>query len=97
MLNVQGEEERHIREVVERRPLPPHIKSFAIEFGEDWSGDPAVTIALIVENDQALSADMTAVSAFTRKLTDELIALPLTHWPFVQLRKDVAPAKAASA
>lgn len=85
-----AEEERLIREVVARHALPKHIKNFIIEFGEDWSGDPSVTLALIVDDDEALSADLTAVNAFVRTLLDELLELRLPHWPFVQLRADDA-------
>ena len=87
MLDLQSEEERRIREIVERRPLPRFFDGYDIEFGQDWSGDPSVTIWLEVDVRLATNADENdAVNLYVRETEHELVGLRLSHWPFIRFR-----------
>jgi hypothetical protein len=81
------EEERRIRDVVERRELPGFFRGYDVEFGQDWAGDPAVTVWLEVDGGRASSTeDMQAVHRFVQDTGAELVELGLSHWPYVRFR-----------
>ena len=87
ILDQRGEEKRLIHEVVARRPLPKNVDAFEIEFGEDWTGDPAVTIWLSMARREAQRSDAyQELGAFIQATEHELVALGLPHWPFVRVR-----------
>jgi hypothetical protein len=85
ILDLRIDEERRIREVVARRPLPAFFTGFDVEFSEDWSGDPSVIVWLNVDVRKTTSAaDLDEVNRYVRETEHELVALRLSHWPFVR-------------
>ena len=79
------DEERIVRDILQKRPLPETVRSFAVEFGEDFTGDPAVTIWLIVDdNPNPPKRALDRVVRFVRETEDDLLNAGLRHWPYVR-------------
>ncbi len=79
------EEDRRIRQVLSRRRLPELIRDFKIEFGTDLTGDPAVTIWLIVDDDpNPTKRVLDETTRFVRETESELMELGLRHWPYIR-------------
>ena len=80
-----AEEADKIRRIIERRPLPESVRDFRIEFGTDSTGDPAVTIWLIVDDDpNPPKRVLDQTTKFVRETEADLMQLRLHHWPFVR-------------
>jgi hypothetical protein len=89
------DEERRIRDVLHRRRLPDFFRSYSIEFGQDWAGDPAVTVWLLPDVTRAGWPDeVEAVHRFLHDLRQELVELGLSHWPYVRLGAGLSSATA---
>lgn len=56
-------ERRAVEAAVRRQSLPPFVRGFDVEFGEDHDGDPAVWILFHLDSDEAtpLTPDRLAV------------------------------------
>jgi protein gp37 len=79
------EEANKIRQVINKRDLPASVRSFKLEFGADSTGDPAVTIWLIVDDDpNPPKRVLDQTTRFVRETESELMQLGLRHWPFIR-------------
>jgi hypothetical protein len=79
------EETRQIDQVIKKRPLPESVRSFRIEFGTDSTGDPAVTIWLIVDDDpNPPKRVLDQTTKFVRETEGDLLNLGLRHWPYIR-------------
>ena len=79
------DEAQKIHGIMGKRKLPPSVRDFRIEFGADSTGDPAVTIWLIVDDDPNPSKQvLDKVTQFVRAIEDDLMDLRLRHWPYVR-------------
>jgi hypothetical protein len=79
------DEAKKIREVILKRPLPESVRSFRMDFGTDSTGDPAVTIWLIVDDDpNPPKRTLDQVSRFVRETENDLMDLGLRHWPYIR-------------
>jgi len=80
-----ADEDRIVRDIVQRRPLPETVRSFVVEFGEDSTGDPAVTIWLIVDdNPNPPKRALDLVTRFVRETESDLLSAGLSHWPYIR-------------
>ena len=76
-----------VREVVGKLPLPPNVRGYDIEFGEDSTGYPSVWISLTIEDELNPSPQViSALSRFVDEVTDELVRRRLRHWPYIRYR-----------
>jgi hypothetical protein len=79
------DEAKRIRSVVDARALPPGVVDYGLSFGEDATGDPSVTVWLVVEDDSnPTDEQMKPVVKFVRSLKDALLEARLRHWPYVR-------------
>jgi len=80
-------ETRTINQIVKKRPWPRAVKGFEVEFGLDSTGDPAVWIWLMVDDDISPSAEKIAeLGRFRRDLRARLVGAGLSRWPYVRFR-----------
>lgn len=80
-----AEEANRISQIIKQRPLPESVRSFRIEFGTDSTGDPAVTIWFIVDDDPNPSKRvLDQTTRFVRETENELMDLELRHWPYIR-------------
>ena len=80
-------ETKIVEDIVRKWRLPPNVRRFDVEFGEDSTGDPAVWIWLLVDDE--LSPSSQSISRMERFVTDvrsELLRKGLRHWPYFRLR-----------
>jgi hypothetical protein len=78
-------EAKTIRQVLLKRPLPESVRTFRIEFGTDSTGDPAVTIWLIVDDDpNPPKRVLDQVTRFVSETESDLIDSGLRHWPYIR-------------
>lgn len=85
---------RHIRAIMAERPLPRGVVDYGLSFGEDWAGDLAATVWLVVEDGSNPSdEDMRPIIDYVRELRDALVDARLSHWPFVRFihRSEAGP------
>ena len=80
-----AEEAGKIRRVMEKRPLPESVRGFKVEFGTDSTGDPAVTIWLIVDDDpNPPKRILDQTTRFVRETENDLMGLGLRYWPYIR-------------
>ena len=80
-------EARAIQDIVKGRPWPPAVKGFELEFGEDSTGDPAVWVWLMIDDDVSPSAEkIRELGYFSRDLQSAIIDAGLSRWPYVRFR-----------
>ncbi|MBI1776607.1 MAG: hypothetical protein HYR63_14775 [Proteobacteria bacterium] len=77
--------------MVSKLKLPAGVKRFELQFGDDSTGDPAVWVLFIIDDD--LNPSPKKVSEFSKlaqEVTADLLAkLPkkgIERWPYVQFR-----------
>jgi hypothetical protein len=85
---VMSREAKIVRDAVEKWCLPPNVRGFDIEFGEDSSGDPAVWIWLTIEDELKPSAQsISNLNGFVTNVRSDLLRRGPTHWPYVRYRR----------
>jgi hypothetical protein len=85
-LPTQGEV-KQVEEALENIRFPDFVLGFDYELGADSMGDPAVWIWVLVKDEAANRADLTASSTeMERRIREALNAAGSTRWPFVRLR-----------
>jgi hypothetical protein len=86
-LNPMSAEEATIRAVLKKHKLPPSVKGFELEFGEDSTGDLAVWILFDVDQDlQPSKEKLSALTRLDRSVRADLLATGITRWPYVKFR-----------
>jgi hypothetical protein len=87
-LPAEGEVQR-IREVLESIDFPPGVVSYRFEVGADWTGDPAVKIWLLVDEDIVHLQESIRITTDTEpKIRDALTAAGIRRWPYVLVRTE---------
>ncbi|QJE02522.1 hypothetical protein HH212_22935 [Massilia forsythiae] len=80
------DDEKIIREVIERIEWPDDIHGYDLEFTPDWSGAPSVYINLHIDDDYHPSKDKIGrLSRVRREIADELLDMGLDYFPYVKL------------
>lgn len=76
-----------LRAVMSAIHLPDFVQTWDYEFGLDWSGDPAVWIWLVVDDDAANHPSfMTTSTRLQREIHRALKATGSERWPYVRFR-----------
>lgn len=81
-------EQQRVADIIDARrvELPPGARRLDYEFDQDWAGDPAVHIALIVGNEMADATErVSELGEFLRRLREDIIAAHATYWPFTRI------------
>ncbi|HEX9904641.1 MAG TPA: hypothetical protein VGA77_06725 [Propylenella sp.] len=82
-----SEEERQISQIVGRHPLPPSVREVQYSFGEDSTGNPAVWIVYVVEDDQDPSQRrISELNELATTVRNEILRSDIERWPYVQFR-----------
>lgn len=80
-------EARQIHALVRKHKLPPGVKTFELEFGEDSEGDPAVWVWFIVDDDLNPSPEkVSKLNKLARSVTTDIRSKIANRWPYVQFR-----------
>ena len=80
-----ADDARKIHQVIQKRQLPESIRKFHVEFGTDSTGDPAVTIWLVVDDDPNPPKQvLDQVTEYVREIRDDLMDSRLHHWPYIR-------------
>lgn len=80
-------EAKKIHALLRRRRLPPSVRGFALEFGEDSTGDPAVWIWFEVDDDlRPSSRKLEELSELARSVTADILKKDFGRWPYVGFR-----------
>jgi hypothetical protein len=83
------EEVQKIRKVLEGIDFPTGVVSWRFEVGEDWTGDPAVRIWLLVDEDTVQKKEVNRVTmASEQMIRDALTAASIQRWPYVRVRSE---------
>jgi hypothetical protein len=79
-------ERRTIQEIIDRHDRrPAGVRRIEFAFGKDWSGDPAVHLAIIVDKDiQPTKEKIAELNNFTKKLLDEIIDSDIDFWSYAK-------------
>jgi hypothetical protein len=82
------DEEKQIRQALNRVRYPDFVVTWYFELGEDWTGDPAIWIYVIVEDD-APDRDgfRSAVRELRERIQEALKDSGVPRWPFVRIRR----------
>lgn len=89
------DEAEEISSFLREHPFPSLVKGFDLELGEDWLGEAAAYVWLLLDEDFKYgSPEMKRISEFARHLRKTLLQRRLRRWPYVSFR--VRPKDAAS-
>lgn len=66
--------------------LPDFVKGNEVKTGEDWSGDPAVYVTVLVDPQNTTAAEWNSVADTIRT---KLLGLGLKRWPYVRLGRSI--------
>ncbi len=82
---VSSQEERKIRAIVRKHARAHGIKEFALEFGEDSEGEPAVRIFFKIKDDYNPSPKwISELSALHTAVSRDVLREGFEHYPFVR-------------
>lgn len=76
---------RILEQVLRQRP-PNMIRGVRAELGEDSSGDPALFVYLIVDDEDLSDAQIAELSAYASKVRDSVLEMDASRFPYVQLK-----------
>jgi hypothetical protein len=80
-------EEKLVRGILRKWTLPPNVRGFDVDFGEDSAGDPAVWIWLAVDDEvQPSDQSIAGLAKFVRDVRSDLLRAGLRYWPYVRFR-----------
>lgn len=84
---ISAEEARKVHKLIRKRRLPADVKSFEVRFGKDATGDPAIWIWFLVDDDINPSAEkISRLSEFGDLVRSDLLGADLRYWPYVDFR-----------
>ena len=81
------DEVERIHGLIKSRKLPPGVKDFEIKFGTDSTGDLAMWILFLVEDDKNPSQEkISKLREFGNQIRTELLSADLRYWPYIDFR-----------
>lgn len=78
-----------VRDLVKKQKFPPAVKKgrFTIEFGEDSTGEPAVWIWFLVDDDlNPTKQKISELNHFANTVRSALLRAKMPYWPYVEFR-----------
>jgi hypothetical protein len=80
-------ERRLIQEIIDRHDQrPAGVRRVEFEFGKDWTGDPAVHLAIFFDkNVQPTKKKIAELNDFIKGLLDEIIDSDIIFWPYARI------------
>jgi hypothetical protein len=82
-------EAQKIHRLVKKHRLPPGVRTFVVRFGTDSTGDKAVWIRFIIDDELNPAKDrINELNSFRRSVQSELIESNLSVWPYIEFRGD---------
>lgn len=79
--------EPKVREIIESLSLPAYVKDTVVDFGADWTGEPAVWVYVIVADSKLRNKDSyKEVIDLAGRIGDAIMHAELGVWPFVRVR-----------
>jgi hypothetical protein len=89
-IGASAEEVKKIHDLVKQvkhQARPTDVRSFELNFGSDSTGDPAVWVWFLVQEDQNPSAEKIArLDRFAKAVRDALLGANIKYWPYVDFR-----------
>jgi hypothetical protein len=86
-VGVSPAEDRAIRNLVKKFPLPSGVRSFEIKYGKDSTGNPALWVRFIIDEGLAQRAhSIPEWNSLRRNVQGELLRSNLKFWPYVEFR-----------
>ena len=86
-IGASPQEVHQIHDSVKRHPLPANVRSFEVNFGRDSTGDPAMWIWFLVDNDNNPSKEkIDELNRFANSVRSDLLKANLRYWPYVDFR-----------
>jgi hypothetical protein len=86
-IGASADEVRRIHASVKHQQLPADVRSFEVKFGTDATGDPAVWIWFLVDEDNNPSHEkIRGLNRFADKVRSELLKMNLRYWPYIDFR-----------
>lgn len=83
------DEEKRILGAIRSMTLPEDVKKFDLKFSPDSTGMPAVWVNLHIEDDyHPGDAKISRLSEARRAISDKLLGMGLSSWPYVKLATD---------
>jgi hypothetical protein len=76
-----------IRRIIVSLDLPPEVLTFEVEIGDDSTGDPALWLWIIVDDDVANDAEFPKLSANIQdRIRHALRKADIERWPYIRFR-----------
>jgi hypothetical protein len=86
-VRIPPEEVRQIQKVVKKHRLPPDVLAVEVDFGLDWTGDPAAWIHYFVEDDLHPSDEKIArLNNFAASVRSDLLKINYSYWPYIDFQ-----------
>ena len=86
-IGVSPEEVRQIQKVVKQHRFPPDVQAVEVNFGRDWTGDPAAWIVYLVEDDLNPSKEkISGLNKFADAVRSALLKTRPRYWPYIDFR-----------
>ncbi len=82
------DEAKRIRALVRENAAPEGFGSFELQFGEDWTGDPAVWVRFAIDPDYP--TDKKSIEKLTRlelRVISALLRAQIDHYPYVRFQE----------
>jgi hypothetical protein len=87
-------ETRRIQALLKKAALPPGVRSFELELGDDATGDPAVWVSFILEPDYPTTPPhIHALTELGRRVRRSILEEGVDRMPYVDFKE--APPKVA--
>ena len=86
-IGLSRDEVQDIHEIVRKRQRPEGVRDFEIRFGTDATGDPAVWVWFLVDDDSIPSPDkVSRLTDFGNLVRSDLLQSNLRYWPYIDFR-----------
>jgi hypothetical protein len=81
-----GAEAQELHKLLKNREFPPGVKRIQFEFDEDSSGEPAVWIVLVTDDDLDPSEDkLSRINDFANQLKRDILKQRRGRWPYIRI------------
>lgn len=80
-------EARKIHQLVKKHRFPQGVRRFEVKYGKDSTGNPAVWIRFIIDEQLSPRKDeINELNSLRRDVQSELLKSSLRFWPYVEFR-----------